>query len=57
MGWAKRVVLVFFAIVLLLLLAAGLWAAGMRSGVGSNQIVVEINNPPHPTFSPGCWNH
>ena len=35
MGWAKQVVLVFMVIVLLL--AAGLWAAGMRSGAGTNE--------------------
>ncbi len=44
MGWAKQVVLVFMVIVLLL--AAGLWAVGMRSGAGTNEIVVEINKPP-----------
>lgn len=48
MGWAKQVVLVFMAIVLLL--AAGLWAAGMRSGAGTNKIVVEINKPPSDVF-------
>lgn len=48
MGWAKRVVLVFMAIVLLL--AAGLWAAGMRSGAGKNEIVLEINKPPSDVF-------
>lgn len=41
MGWAKRVVLVFMAIVMLL--RAGLWAVGMRSGAGTNVIVLEIN--------------
>ncbi len=48
MGWARRVVLAFLATVLLL--AAGLWAAGMRSGAGTNEIVVEINRPPSDVF-------
>ncbi len=48
MDWAKRVVLAFLAIVLLL--AVGLRAAGMRSGAGANEIVVEINKPPSDVF-------
>src|SRR5258708_3799494 len=48
MGWAKRVVLVFLAIVLLL--AAGLWAAGLRSGAAKNEIVLEINKRPADVF-------
>jgi len=48
MGWAKRVVLAFLAI--LLLLAAGLWAAGLRSGAAKNEIVLEINKPPADVF-------
>ena len=48
MGWAKRIVLAFMAIVLLL--AVALWVAGMRSGAGRNEIVLEINKPPSAVF-------
>jgi predicted small integral membrane protein len=48
MAWAQKVVLFFVAIVLVL--AAGLWVAGMRAGAGRNEIVVEINKPAAQVF-------
>ncbi|MEP6534676.1 MAG: SRPBCC family protein [Bryobacteraceae bacterium] len=48
MGWAKRIVLAFAAVVLLF--AAILWFAGMRAGAGRNEIVVEIDRPPSDVF-------
>src|SRR4051812_8627783 len=48
MDWAKRVVLFFVAIVLLV--SCGLWAAGLRAGAAKNAIVVEINRPAAQVF-------
>jgi uncharacterized protein YndB with AHSA1/START domain len=48
LDWAKRVVLYFAALVLLL--AGALWIASLRPAAGRNKVVVDIDRPPTQVF-------